>query len=265
MNIRELLDLPFALIQAHIRLLAGLVGAAFVPAAVLAVALTGAGSVATDGSDAGTAWSAIGSTAVLAWLLRLFVRGVVTPIGLAEVHRRPIGRREVFTHLRAHVRPLVAFHLLYTLIGVGVLALGAPLLITLLPAAVWLGWLRARRFVVVPVLFAESVPLGTAAARSKVLAGGGEWQLAWVWLYLRLLPVVLLVPLLGVLLFISDYSGTHRWAVIALATSATLLIGAFAEVVDSATRVVSYVDRRCRREAWDVRIPATPGSTGPGS
>ncbi|MCM6776932.1 hypothetical protein NDR87_23580 [Nocardia sp. CDC159] len=256
LGFRELLDLPFAVLQSEIRLLAGLVAPAFVVAAAAVVAITAAGSAATDGSDAGTAGAAIGSTAVFAWLLRLFVRGVATPIGLAAVHRRAIGWRAALAGLRAELGPLLAFQAMYTLIGIAVLVPGIPLLITLLPALVWLGRLRAKRFAVLPVLFEESASYRVAVARAKVLAAGAEWQLAWLWVYLRALLLVLMVPLLAIPLFLSDFSGTHRWAVISLITAAVLLITAFTEVVDSITRVVSYVDRRCRREGWDIRIPA---------
>ncbi|MFI5778485.1 hypothetical protein [Nocardia sp. NPDC051570] len=258
LTFRELLDLPFVLIQGSIRLLAGLIAPVYVVAVGVVAAVTAAGSAVTGGSDDGTAWAAIGSTAVCIWLLRLFVRGVATPIGLAGVHRRAIGWRAALAGLRGKFGPLLIFQMLYTLVGVGVLALGTPLMITLVPAIVWLGWLRARWFAVLPVLFEEGVPYRAAAGRAKVLAAGAEWQLAWLWLALRGLLVVLTVPLLGIPLFLSDFSGTHRWAVIVLATAAALLISAFAEVVDSATRVVSYVDRRCRREAWDIHIPSGP-------
>ncbi|WP_245998606.1 hypothetical protein [Nocardia pseudobrasiliensis] len=252
---RELLDLPFALIQGHVRLLAGLIAPVYVVAVGVVVGVTAAGSGVTGGSDDGTAWAAIVSTLVCAWLLRLFVRGVATPIGLAGVHLRAIGWRGALAEMRARFGALLAFQGIYTLIGAGVLIPATPLMITLLPAIVWLSWLRAKRFAVLPVLFEEGGGYRAAVARAKILAVGAEWQIAGLWLYLRGLLLVLVVPVLGIPLFLSDFSGTHRWAVIVLVTAAALLIVTFTEVVDSATRVVAYVDRRCRREAWDIRIP----------
>jgi hypothetical protein len=255
LRLRELLDLPYALIQADIRTLAGLGGAGFAMAALLVVALTAAGSAATHGSDAGTAWVAIVSTLVFAWLLRIYLRGVTVPIGLARVHRQQLTWRAALRRSGTKSGPLLLSGLLYTLVGVGVLALGTPLLITLLPAVVWLAWLRARRMLVVPVLFEERVSHRVAVMRASLLVAGAEWQLVGLWLSLRLLLAVLVLPMIGIPLFVADFSGTHRWAVIALLTAGFLLIAGFAEVAESATRVVTYIDRRCRREAWDVRIP----------
>jgi hypothetical protein len=39
---------------------------------------------------------------------------------------------------------------------------------------------------------------------------------------------------------------------------ALLMAALFAEVVESSAGVVSYVDRRCRREAFDLRVPGYP-------
>jgi hypothetical protein len=64
-----------------------------------------------------------------------------------------------------------------------------------------------------------------------------------------------MAPLLGLLLFVGDISGTHRWAFLVLATGAGLLLAAFTEIVESSARVVGYLDLRCRREGADIRIP----------
>ncbi|MFF0489179.1 hypothetical protein ACFYTQ_09160 [Nocardia sp. NPDC004068] len=252
---RELLDLPFAVIQADIRVFAGLIAPVLAGAVGAVVAITAAGSAATAGSDAGTAWAAILSTAVCVLLLRFYVRGVATPVAWARITGGALGWRAALREFTSRVRPLLSFQAGYTLTGVGVLLLGAPLLITLLPAVVWLGRLRATRCTTVPVLFAENAPYRIAATRAKVLAAGGEWQLAGIWLYHRGLLAVLVVPLLGIPLFLSDFSGTHRWAMITLTVTVVLTLATFAELVDSTTRLVAYVDRRCRREAWDIVLP----------
>jgi hypothetical protein len=266
LSFRELLDLPFAVIQADIRKLAALGLAGLVLAEDIVVATTVAGSAATQGSDAGTAWSAILSTAVTAWLLRLFLRGLTVPIALAGIHGPPMTWRAAVSRLGNRFGPLLRDRLVSTALGIGLPVVGGlVLLLGLLGTVPLLGWLRGRRLCVVPVLFAEQATYGGAVGRAKILAVGAEWRLAGLWLTLRALFLVVSVPLLGLPLFISDFSGTHRWAVIVLATSGVLLIAAFTEVVDAATSVVGYLDRRCRREAMDVRIPAPanhiPGTT----
>jgi hypothetical protein len=266
LSFRELLDLPFAVIQADIKKLAALGLAGLVLAEDIVVAITVTGSAATQGSDAGTAWSAILSTAVTAWLLRLFLRGVTVPIGLAGIHGQPMTWRGAMSRLGNRFGPLLRDRLISTVLGIGLPVVGGlVVLLGLLGTVPLLGWLRGRRLCVVPVLFAEQATYGGAVGRAKTLAVGAEWRLAGLWLAQRALFVVVSVPLLGLPLFISDFSGTHRWAVIVLATSGVLLIAAFTEVVDAATSVVCYLDRRCRREAMDVRIPAAahriPGTT----
>lgn len=256
LSFRESVDLPFAVIQADIRKLIVFVVAGLVLAEDLVVATTSGFSILTDGSDTGTAWSAILSTAVTAWLLRLFLRGVTVPIGVARIQGGASTWRAALRRFGGKFGPLVLDRLLYTVIGVLLPALGVVLVVVGLFGAVPLvGWLRARRMCVAPVLFAESASYGGAVGRAKILAAGAEWRLTGLWLSLRAVLLVVAVPLLGLPLFVSDFSGTHRWAVIVLSTASVLLIAAFAEVVDSATSVVTYLDRRCRREAWDVRIP----------
>ncbi|WP_308166204.1 hypothetical protein [Nocardia albiluteola] len=265
LSFRELLDLPFAVIQADIKKLAALGLAGLVLAEDIVVAITVAGSAATQGSDAGTAWSAILSTAVTGWLLRLFLRGVTVPIGLAGVRGRPMTWRGALRQLGRRLGPLLGDRLFYTLQGIAVPAMGLLVVFAgILGAIPLLGWLRARRLCLVPALFEEQATYRGAVGRAKILAAGAEWRLAGLWLAQRVLFLVMAVPLLGVPLFISDFSGTHRWAVIVLATSGVLLIAAFTEVVDAATSVVGYVDRRCRREAMDVRIP-DPAKRIPGT
>ncbi|WP_280263753.1 hypothetical protein [Nocardia wallacei] len=260
LSFRELLDLPFAVIQSHVRPLAGLVGAAVAIAAGSVVAITAAGSALTDGSDIGTAWSAVLSTLAFAWLLRWYVRGIAVPLGLASAHRTAITWRAAARGPTANAGRLLRYRAMSTAIGLGVLIPGAALIITLPPALAWLGWLRARRCLIAPVLFDEPVPYRDAAARARNLAAGAQWRLSGVWLSLRALLLVLVVPLLGVVLLVAEVSGTHRWATIVLATAAVLFLTAASEVVESASDVVAYVDRCCRREGRDIRLPAGPGT-----
>ncbi|MGK8521373.1 hypothetical protein ACRS6B_07345 [Nocardia asteroides] len=255
LSFRELLDAPFALIQANIRAVAGSGVTGLLLAESVVVAVTAGGSELTDGSDAGTALAAVLSTAACAWLLRFVLRGTTVALGLATVGGAPIGLRTALRRFGATLGPLLLFQLSFTLVGVGVLTVGGVLIVTLPLAAIWLGRLRASRWVAVPVLLAEPASRHDGIARAKLLAEGAEWSITGLWIVQRALFGLLAVPLLAIPLFVSDFSGTHRWPVIVLATSAVLLLAAFAEVVEASARVVCYVDRRCRREGMDIRIP----------
>ncbi|MCX4096569.1 hypothetical protein [Nocardia sp. alder85J] len=255
LGFRELLDLPFALIQPQIAALAATTGLVLAVAEGIVLAVTAAGSAATGGSDAGTAWSAILATVVCGGALRFVVRAVTVPIGLARVRQRPIGIRPALALISGRFGALLNLQVRYTVVGLGVLALGTPLLITLPPALVWLGWLRARQFTAVPVLFEEGGPAAVAVRRAKTLSAGAQWRLARLSWTLRLVSLLLMPPLIGLMYFVSSISGTHRWPIIALAVATVLILLALVEMVESAARVLAYVDRRCRREAWDVRLP----------
>ncbi|MET8873652.1 hypothetical protein [Nocardia sp. NPDC004604] len=257
LSFRELLDEPFALIQANIVVLAGTTAIGLVLAELVVVGITGGISSLTDGSDAGTAWAAILATAACAWLLRFLLRGMTVAVGLATVARSPIKWRTALGRVAAVAGPLLVFQVMYTLVGVGVLVGGSILIITYPLALIWLGYLRAGRFVAVPVIFVERTTHAGAVARSKLLVEGAQSSITGLWLACRALLVLIAVPLLGIPWYLADFTGTHRWQVIVLLTSAALLIIAFGEVVESATRVVSYVDRRCRREGLDIRVPGT--------
>ncbi len=255
LSFRELLDAPFALIQANIRAIAGLSVPGLLLAEAAVVAVTAGVSELTGGSDAGTAWAAILSTAACAWLLRFALRGTTVALGLATVGGAPIGRRTALRRFGATLGSLLVFQLLFTLAGVGVFAVSGLPIVTLPLAVLWLGWLRARRWVAVPVLFVERTSHRDGIARAKLLAEGAEWPTVGLWIAQRALFGLLAIPLLAIPLYVSDFSGTHRWPVIVLTTSAVLLLTTFGEVVEASSRVVCYVDRRCRREGLDIRIP----------
>lgn len=255
MTFRELLDVPFALIQANLRALAWLSALSLIAAELVVVAITTSIARLTDDSDNAIGWAAVLSTMACAWLLRFVLRGATVAIGLAGISGAPIGWRTALRRVAKASGPLLVFQLLYTLVAVGVLVLSSPLIITFPFGVAWLGWLRAKRFVAVPVMFVEQAPHRAAVARAKLLVVGAEWQTVGLWFVQRCLLVLLSVPLLGIPFYLSDFSGTHRWPVIVLLTSGALLIVAFGEVVEAATRVVSYIDRRCRREGLDIHIP----------
>lgn len=252
---RELADLPFAVLQRRIRTIAGPAGAGFALAWGVVLGTSGSVSLLTGGSSTGKAWAAVLSTAVCAWVLRLWVTVVTVPIGLAVVTEQPITAGAAVRRGVTVAGRLARHHLISTLTGLGILLLGAPLVATLLPTLIWLGRVRGRRWSVPPILVSESAPYATAVDRAKMLATGRVMPLAGLWIHLRALLLVLAVPVAGLLGFLTDILGTHRWAVVTLLSGGVLLITAFAAALDAAAGVVVYVDRRCRREGSDIRIP----------
>ncbi|MGW0250109.1 hypothetical protein ACWDYH_26135 [Nocardia goodfellowii] len=267
LTFRELLDLPFALVQANIGALVRLGAAGLVVAEIFVMAVTVGVSALTGGSDEGILWGAVLATLAAAWALRFLLRGTAVALGLADVAGRRITWRVALDRMGSFVRPMALYELPYTLIwavafGVFCLllttapVLGVTSLVLLaLFGLPFLGRWRARHYVAVPVIAAERADRGTAAGRTKLLVAGKEWSLTGVWLTHRGLLLLLLLPLLGLGLFVADFSGTRMWTVVTLTTSAALLFLAFGEMVESATRVVSYLDLRCRREGLDIRIP----------
>lgn len=221
----------------------------------------------TDGSDTGTALAALFATLGSAWVVRLVLRGVTVGTGLARVCGRPIGLRESLRRTSARLGPLLLTQLSFTAIGIAVLGISAVLFpftflggllwfVVAYPCCLlWLAWLRARHLAAVPVLFAEGAGAGAALSRSGALVANLRARRTGLWICQRLLFALLMAPLLGLVLFVGDISGTHRWAFLVLVTVAGLLLAAFTEIVESSARVVGYLDLRCRREGADIRIP----------
>ncbi|MEU8895183.1 hypothetical protein [Nocardia sp. NPDC048505] len=267
LTFRELLDVPFALVQANIKVLAAVGAVGLVLAELFVVWITLTVATFTDDSDAGIRWGAIVAMLAAAWALRFLLRGLTVALGLADVAGRRLGWQAALHRLRATAIPLLLFELPYTLIWTvvfGVLAFlvtaapggGVALLVVLVLLVLpFVGWLRARHYVAAPVVFAEQAARSTAEARTKLLVSGKTWSLAGLWLAHRGLLLLLLLPLFGLWLFVSDYSGTRMWTVVTLTTTVLLLFLAFGEIVEAATRVVCYLDLRCRREGIDIRIP----------
>lgn len=255
LTFRELLDLPFALIQADLAALAVLGGGAVVLAELVVALLTVSVAGLTSGSDEAIGWTAVLTTLACAWAVRAVLRGTVVPMALAAAFGRRMRPRAALAALSAHAVAVFGAHLVFTLVGVGVLALGL-LLITIPFVVVWLGYLRGGRFPLPAVLYAEPVSYRDAVARTEVLTSGTRWRLTGLWLLQRGLFAVLTVPLIGLAMYVSDLSGTRMWAVIVLLTSMSLVLVAFAEIVESCSRVVHYIDARCRREGMDIQLPA---------
>ncbi|WP_067858024.1 hypothetical protein [Nocardia shimofusensis] len=254
LTFRELLDLPFALIQADLATLAILGGGAVVIAELTVALLTVSVAELTGGSDDAIGWTAVLTTLACAWMVRVVLRGTVVPIALASVFGRRMRPRAALAALGSHAAAVLTAHVVFTLVGVGVLALGI-LLITVPFVVVWLGYLRGGRFPLPAVLYAEPVSYREGVARTKVLTSGAQWRLTGLWLLQRGLFAVLTVPLFGLAMYVSDVSGTRMWPVIVLLTSMSLVLAAFAEIVESCSRVVHYIDARCRREGMDIRVP----------
>ncbi|WP_280464016.1 hypothetical protein [Nocardia carnea] len=272
LSFRELLDEPFALLQADIRVIAGCAAPLLVAGGSVVAAIIGLVSHLTGGSDDGTALAALCATLVVAWIIRTVLRGVTVTTGLARTGGAPIGARAAVWQTGQRLGPLLLTQVSYTAIGLAVLApsvlflpfgfLGIVWFLLVYPFC-WFGlaWLRARHLVAAPVLFAENAPARAALARAGVLTGTLRMQRTGVWICRQLVYAVLTAPLLGLALFVSDISGTHRWPFLVLITGTGLLLAAFTEIVESGARVVGYLDLRCRREGMDIRIPVA--SRGP--
>ncbi|MGY0502470.1 hypothetical protein ACWZHB_28610 [Nocardia sp. FBN12] len=255
LRFRELLDEPFALIQAHIRAFAVLGGSALVIGVLISLGVTGLVSHLTDGSDAGTALAAILATATCVWVVRLVLRGATVAIALADFHGVRYGVLDGLRAVARRAAPLVVAQIMFTLTGIGVLLLGSILVITYPLALIWLSQVRARRFVTEPVIVAEHAGFGAGVARSKMLMEGAVWSTAGLWLTQRCIFAVLAVPAFGIPFFLSDFSGTHRWAVITMLVGGFLLVVTVSEIVEATSRALNYISRRCVREGMDIRIP----------
>ncbi|WP_280420360.1 hypothetical protein [Nocardia carnea] len=266
LSFRELLDEPFALLQSDIRVTAGCAGPLLVAGASMVAAFIGLVSHLTDGSDDGTALAALCATLTVAWIIRTVLRGVTVTTGLARAAGAPIGVRTALRQTGERLGPLLLTQVSFTAIGFAVLApsvlffplgfLGVVWFLLVYPFC-WFGlaWLRARHLVAVPVLFAEQTTARAALGRAGQLTGALRMQRTAVWICRQLVFTVLTAPLLGLALFVSDISGTHRWPFLVLLTGTGLLLAAVTEIVESSARVVGYLDLRCRREGMDIEVP----------
>ncbi len=272
LRFRELLDEPFALIQAHIRTFAVLGGSALVLGLLVSLGVTGLVSHLTDGSDAGTAWAVVLATAVCVWVVRLVLRGATVSIALADFHGARYGVLDGLRTAGRQAAALVLAQIMFTLTGIGVLLVGSILVITYPLALIWLSQVRSRRFLTEPVIIAEHAGFGAGVARSKMLMEGAVWSTAGLWLAQRCIFAVLAVPAFGIPFFLSDFSGTHRWAVLTMLVGGFLLVVTVSEIVEATSRVLSYISRRCVREGMDIcpplrafSVPSGGSTVGPRS
>lgn len=251
---RELLDVPFALIQANIKLLAGSALAVILAAESLVMVAAMVTSIESNGSGTAIGWTVAIGVLVAAWFVRLFLRATTTAIGMSSALGNQPTLRSTRAAVSAAAGPLVRVHLLWSLIGFGLVVLGAVVMAFVPIGVALVGFARAPGFLTTPIIFAERLGASAAMARSKVLRAGAIGRIGGLWLVMRAILVVLVLPVFGMALYVSSYSGTQRWPGIALIVTVVLLLVAFGEIVESSTAVVCYLDRLCAREAFDIRM-----------
>jgi len=256
----ELIDMPFGLLQASIKTLAGLGAVGLVIGEALILAVSSIVSLAGGGGETLVRSTVIVTAAIYLWVLRTVLRGVATSTGLAAMGGRRLRWRVALADVRSHAGPFLRHQLMFTLVGLPffLLVVGAipwPALILTLPIQIWLGRIRARRYVAAPAIFAENVDYKTAVWRSKLLTAKNVGRLTWIWIDHRLLLIPVAYPLYAFREKFGMFTGTERWGSIALSVGAVILIVAIGEIVEANTRVLAYFDTRCRREGFDIRVP----------
>ncbi len=252
--------MPFGLLQANIKTLAGVGAIGLVVGEALILAISSVVSLAGGGGDTLVRGTVIVTAAIYLWLLRTLLRGVATTTGLAAMGGRRLRWRDALAEVRAHADAFLRHQVMFTLVGLPFFALivGAipwPALILTLPIQIWLGRIRARRYVATPAIFAENIDYKTAVWRSKLLTAKNVGRLTWIWIDHRLLLIPVAFPLFAFRDKFSMFTGTERWGSIALTVGAVILIVAIGEIVEANTRVLAYFDTRCRREGFDIRVP----------
>jgi hypothetical protein len=248
LSFRDRVDLPFALIAAHIRPLAAVAGIALVVGDGIVVACVAVADAAGRNSTAATVWTVVLAALAVGWVGRLVLRAAVTAAGV-------LGRLD-WRRLRGMWGRFLAVALAQATTGVLLLCLGLPLFALFAPLVVFAARLRAPWLTAAPALVAEATTAGAALGRSSLLMRGAGWSGAGLWCVTRVVQLVLVLPTLAIPLAVLAVSGAGRWALIADGGAAILLAGFVAELVDAATRAVCYLDRRCRREGMDIRIDA---------
>lgn len=256
----ELIDMPFGLLQTNIRTLAGLGAVGLVVGEALILAISSIISLAGGGGDTLVRGAVVVTAAVYLWLLRTLLRGVATTTGLAAMAGRRLRWRDSLAQVRSHAAPFLRHQVMFTLVGLPFFALIVgiipwPALILTLPVQIWLGRIRARRYVAAPAIFAENIDYKTAVWRSKLLTAKNVGRLTWIWIDHRLLLIPVAFPLWAFRDKFSMFTGTERWGSIALSVGAVILILALSEIVEANTRVLACIDTRCRREGFDIRVP----------
>ncbi|WP_165759531.1 hypothetical protein [Rathayibacter oskolensis] len=149
--------------------------------------------------------------------------------------------------------------------GAGVIVGGVLVLVFAGLAASALGvWIGTKLALVPSILVIERQPIGRAIARSWRLVTGGFWRtfgsLALMLVIVQLAgqviatPFSLLVPIAGALIAPTDPNAQIvASAVVALLSVALgLVIGAVGTVLQSAVTGLVYLDRRMRREGFDL-------------
>ncbi len=149
--------------------------------------------------------------------------------------------------------------------GTGTLITGILLLIVAALAATTIGvWLSTKLALVPSLLVIERLPLGHAVARSWQLVAGSFWRtfgaLALMTVIIQTAsqvlatPITLLVPIGSALIAPTDQNARAviSAVVMLLSMAVGLVIGAAGTVLDSALSGLLYLDRRMRREGFDL-------------
>lgn len=257
LSFRELLDIPFAVVANNIGRLSAAAFAAILwaEAFVILAVLIGDTAAGQRMSEDTTQLVMLAVTVAGAWFVCSATRGVGTVLALADVRREKVSVRAALGQLAGRAGALATATLVALAQGVGAILLAVPIVTS--PLAVWLLLhVRTGSFLVLPLIMSEPAPWRPAVDRSKYLVNGARWRIAGAWMALRVLLLLFVPPILVARSLLSEVSGTERWASVVLTSTAFLVAAALLGVLDGVQRVVSGVDRRCRREAIDIRLPA---------
>ncbi|NMN95646.1 hypothetical protein [Antrihabitans stalactiti] len=267
---REILDLPFALIQANLRLLATSMLIAVVAAEVL-VALVGLIAAGSSGAvDSDVELSVLIATFVAGWLVRVVLGSIAATAASMTIHGSTVTTRAVLVRARGHVVGNAALQLWQLVLAAGVAlvvvlfasdrAPAATLVILgLLLALGAFAYFAARGFVASGVLVDENRSAYDAVRRSRELTTGATGQLLAVWASMYTVLTVLALPLWFGPQYVDVAVDGMEWGELLLASVSFLVVAAGCILVESSTRAVAYIDRRCRREALDLYTAVVPG------
>jgi hypothetical protein len=266
---REILDLPFALIQANLKLLASSLLIAVVTAEVLVtlVGLIAAGSSGAVDSD--VELSVLIATFVAGWLVRVVLGSIAATAAAMTIHGSTVTPRTVLGRARGYVIGHAALQSWQLVLAAGVAlvvvlfasdrAPAATLLILgLLVALGAFAYFAARGFVASGVLVDEDRSAYYAVRRSRELTTGATGQLLAIWASMYTVLTILALPLWFGPQYVAAAVDRMEWGELLLSSVSFLVVAAGCILVESSTRAVAYIDRRCRREALDL-YAALPG------
>ncbi|MFH5230694.1 hypothetical protein [Antrihabitans spumae] len=276
LGFREAIDYPFAVIQANLAILAALTGIAVaIGASIVSIAAV---VVAAATGEIGSAveWTVAGATLFVAWLARVFLATITTTVSALTCTQAPVTWRAVRS--RSTSSALVRISGLQRsqiVIAVGVLSaivliaddsvgIGVLVLVCLGFAVLALVYFGARNFVAAPAVIEENITTAQATQRSRALTTNAIGRMLGLWITMYSIVILLVLPIASLPQFVIDAVGGPDWVALLLTVLGFLLIAGVSIVVESATRAVSYFDRRCTREGADIYgvLGATSLTTG---